>query len=135
MEKIKTQKISIALDLKKNRIRIHQKTLKKLGNPDHLNFMINPAKLLLALSPCPDYSDGAVLIKYADENECELYSKPLLTLLSGIYSDILPGGTYRINGEADDKGILAVFSLKDIEPIKEETAKKGGGKRHHEPLS
>lgn len=97
--------------------------------------MINPEKLLLALTPCPDLSDGALLIKYSDDNECELYSKPLLTLLSGIYSDILPGGTYRINGEADDKGILAVFSLKDIEPIKDPADAKGGGIKEHEPLS
>ena len=39
---------TMTLDLKRNRIRIHKSTLKKLNDPKYIQFLINPEEMLIA---------------------------------------------------------------------------------------
>lgn len=43
------QQVTIAVDLKKYRIRIHRSTLTLLGTPKYVQFLVSPSAMMLAI--------------------------------------------------------------------------------------
>ena len=39
----------MTIDLKWNRFRIHKSTLNKMGNPQYVQFLVNPEEMLIAI--------------------------------------------------------------------------------------
>ncbi len=45
-----TPQAILCIDLKKNRIRIHRQTLHLLGDPDYIQLLVNPSKMMAKYS-------------------------------------------------------------------------------------
>ena len=52
-EQVGTAEVSIALDMKKNRIRIHKPTVRMLGDPKLIQLLFNPEDMVVAIV-CPE---------------------------------------------------------------------------------
>ncbi len=105
---------SIVIDMKKNRIRIHQKTLHALGDPGFVMLIINPGEHTLGIKcSMQDEKRAHRVRKSTVKKECELYSKPLMSALHELCPDWDGRKCYRIEGEIVAGENVAVFSLED----------------------
>ena len=75
------KKPALTLDMKKQRIRIHKQTLHQLGDPDHIQLLVNPNQKGIILKACNESALLAHKITYKKDVDCELYSKELLRQL------------------------------------------------------
>ena len=105
---------SIVVDMKKNRIRIHQKTLHALGDPGFLLLIINPDEHTIGIK-CSTLDNKLAhrIRKSTIKQECELYSKSLMSALHELCPDWDGRKCYRIEGEIITGENMAVFSMKD----------------------
>lgn len=110
MEKNTDFLLSICIDLKKNRIRIHKNTLHAIGNPSYIFLLVNPEENSLAILPCQSFEPKAHRIPWSTKkkrNSCELYSKSLITNLHSICSTWEENRLYFLSGEIiSEKGAV-----------------------------
>ena len=106
----------IAIDLKQNRIRIHKGSLHLLGNPEYVQFLVNPTKRNLILIPSINSDHLAHHIRwYTDtvQRECCFYSKDLTHEICGLAINWDEDSTYRLVGRYISSNNALLFSLKD----------------------
>ena len=114
MNKNKTLKPAISVNLKKPLIRIHKDTLHLIGDPDYVLLLVNPKECTLAVLPS-DRSDpkahhiskGSLINK----KSFELYSTSLVQNLRNLCSDWENGKAYRIYGEAIPNKAVIRFNM------------------------
>lgn len=105
---------SIVVDMKKNRIRVHQKTLRALGDPGFLLLIINPEEHTLGIKRSTlDDKRAHRVHKSTVKKDCELYSKSLMSAFRELCPDWDGRKSYRIDGEIITGENMAVFSMKD----------------------
>lgn len=121
--KTQEQQPSLSIDLKKNRIRIHRRTLHLLGNPNYIQILVNPSKQSLVLLPSVSQDHLAHKINwlYLDDpnNSYELYSKALVKTINKLQA-WEPEQLYRIEGtciSTQNSGMAILFYLKESFPI------------------
>ena len=114
MTKASVFKPSILIDMRKNRIRIHQKTLRALGDPDFVELIINPGEYSIGIK-CSVLDDKLAhrIHKDTRKNDCELYSKAFMTALRELCPEWNGREKYRIEGEIIPEENMAVFSLRE----------------------
>ena len=84
------QSVSITIDIKNNRIRIHKLGLHLLQDPKHIQILVNPTKRKLAIKPATKDTPHMQTIKIENkalpsDNCVEIYSASLCqTLLKEI---------------------------------------------------
>ncbi len=105
---------SIAVDMKKNRIRIHKNTLHALGDPAFVMLIVNPEEHTLGIKcSMQDEKRAHRVRKSTVKKDCELYSKSLMSALR----ELCPGWdgrkSYRMEGEIIAGENMAVFSMED----------------------
>lgn len=110
----------IAIDLKKERIRIHKKTLHALGEPKYIQLLYNPETKQLVIKCYKKGSASENLFRVALETlradfSYEICSKELLNLWSETIEDMNTGNTYRIYGEMIDNNNAALFSMDTLQ--------------------
>lgn len=112
--------ISISVDLKKHRLRIHRNTLNALSVPKYVQLMINPKEMVIAICG----SDRAMLESHkvnlsqlGAENSYELYSKTLINELKAIVPNLDSGNSYRFYGKKIAGENIAVFQMTSIQKI------------------
>lgn len=117
--KAQEQQPSLSIDLKKNRIRIHRRTLHLLGNPNYIQILVNPTKQSLVLLPSvsEDHLAHKINWLYLDDpsNSYELYSKALIKTINTLQA-WEPEQIYRIEGTCiatDNSGVAILFYLKE----------------------
>ncbi len=98
--------------MKKQRIRIHKKTLELLNNPEYVLILVNPHKSAIAVCPTDAGKKDTLKITYND-SDCEYYSKELMTQLSRLRLCIDRSYTYRIKGKVLNNGRIAIFDMND----------------------
>ena len=103
---------AITLDMKKQRIRIHKKTLELLNNPEYVLILVNPHKSAIAVCPTDSEQKDSLKISY-DDSDCEYYSKELMTQLSKLRLFTDQSYTYRIKGNVLNNGRIAIFDMND----------------------
>ena len=115
--------ITMALDMKKGRIRIHKNTLHILGDPQYIQILVNDATMQLALKcidkPCSGDQCHKTNVKNlgADES-CEFYSFALVSKLRELIKEIDAKHTYRLtNGKHVKSHGIALFELSSIEKV------------------
>lgn len=122
--------ISIAIDVKKNRIRLHKPTLHLLGDPSLIQLLLDPQKMVLAIR-CPEEEEpGGQEIKigphnFLGDNTCELYSRSLLTRMRAIPGIMHKECSYRLTGYVSTKKRVAVFPLNSLQEIGNEVESDG----------
>lgn len=113
-----SQSVSIAVDLKKYRIRIHKSTLDLIGNPNYIQLLVSPSQMTVAVQGIGDKTPAAHrvgLSRLRTANSFELYSTLLITKLRTMAPDLSEGYCYRLVGKAYPEQQLALFSLKNYE--------------------
>lgn len=106
--------VSISVDMKKYRIRIHKSTLHLLGDPSFIQLLINPELEIVAIksanSPTPSAHKVSKDVLLSD-NSIEIYSRYFVLKLKEVSPELNPGHTYRMSGEIISSENMAVFSL------------------------
>ena len=112
--------VTIAVDFKKNRLRIHKYTLGHLGNPDYLQLLVNPKGMQIAIYGDDQKTrDGhrVNLKKLTPDNSYELYSKALFIQLRRLIPLLDAECTYRLTGNILQKENIALFPLSTLQKI------------------
>lgn len=113
---------TISIDLKKYRIRIHKSTLRLLGDPQYIQFLVNPQNMVVAIRSVDRDSSYEQTHKInqkqvLSDNSVELYSRSFITRLCSVTEGLDSGATYRMSGEVIPSQKLAAFSLKTLRCI------------------
>lgn len=114
---------SLVFDLKKNRIRIHKKTLRMLGYPEFIQFLVNPETKMVAIRASDSSDKTAEKVKWqtiGDNQCCEFYSKCLIMRLKYYCYNWEEDNTYLIHGSMNRAEGLALFHLEDSMLIENE---------------
>lgn len=96
-------KISMAIDAKKNRLRIHQATLKILGNPPFLQLLFSPRRNAIVVLKrdrrVPNGQEIRVVLDHKTRpGSCDIYSKELIERIRQQFSGMDQEGLYRLTG-------------------------------------
>ena len=119
------QLIQIAIDLKKNRIRVHKETLRLIGSPKYIQIMVDVDRSMLAIRATEKDSGSCAAIKVDLPNlpadfSYEIYSKSLVGKLSKAFEYLEQGCAYRLTGYTLPEQQAAVFPIDSIQPIENE---------------
>ena len=112
------RRLSIALDLKKNRIRIHKITLHRLGDPKRVQLLFNPEKRELLIS-CPSKSisesqdEKVYFDKPGTDGTYQLYSSELIKRIQGVCPDLENKALYYACGKYVPSINAAIFQMDD----------------------
>ena len=122
-EQVGTAEASIALDMKKNRIRIHKPTVRMLGDPKQIQLLFNPEDMVVAIvcpeSEVPGGQEIRINPKHfkRGENDVEVYSKMFLKKLRSIHGNLDDNCTYRLIGKIIPEFRAARFPMSTIHRV------------------
>lgn len=119
--------ISMAIDIKKKRIRVHKPTLHLLGDPKLIQILYDPSNDIIALRSVDHEVPGGQEVRVRPynlrgENCCDFYSSMLIQKLQKIHGTALGDHTYRLTGRFIAAQQIAVFpmsTLKQYDPFEE----------------
>ena len=123
--------MSIALDLKQDRIRIHRSTLHRLGDPKRVQLLFNPDRRALLIS-CPSGSlsgsqdEKVVFDKPGSEGTCQFYSRELIRRIRAVCPELEERSLYYVCGKYVPAMNAALFRMEDC------VRAEGNGGRSHE---
>lgn len=112
--------VTMAVDTKKYGIRIHKALFRRLGEPKHIQLLVNPSEGIVAIQTiekelCGGYSHRIVEKRMQSERSYEIYSRPFIRKLREVEPSIEDGGAYRLTGSFIPSHKTAVFSLKTLQ--------------------
>ena len=120
---------TMTLDIKRNRFRIHKSTLKKLGNPLYIQFLINPEEMFIAIlgsdRPLAGGTANKVNLIQLPNQSVGFYSNTLLEGVINMIGLIDFRYSYRLSGEVDAANRVAYFSMKTLKKNERRTAPHG----------
>ena len=112
--------VSISVDLKKHRLRIHRNTLNALYIPKFVQLMINPTDMVIAIigteKALPE-SHKVNLSQLGADNSYELYSKTLMNELRALVPNLDSGNSYRFYGRKISGENIVLFPMTSIQSI------------------
>ena len=112
--------VSLSIDMKKSRLRIHKTTLSQLGDVGYIQLLVNPAEKILAVrgseTRCKD-SHSLCRVQLNPDNCFELYSKMLVEKIMSLMPTLDRDCTYRIPGEAHTGDRIAFFPLRSMQKV------------------
>ena len=113
---------SISIDLKKNRIRIFKSMIHLIGDPKHIQILVNPSTMEMAIraedTELPNGQTHKVnQHQMNSENSFEIYSLSFLKKLVELVGTLDTNGTYHISGTVAPGQKTAVFNLKTIKKV------------------
>lgn len=130
----KEQIANLTLDMKRNRVRIYRSTLRALGNPMFIQFLINPEDLYIAVLGSEIPLSGGTANRVKISNECmnskfsvEFYSAAFLEGLYSIFGVLDHRYNYGLTGEVDAVNRVAYFSLQTLKRIERRKCNNGQG--------
>ena len=97
------EEITMAIDLKKNRLRIHKSTLRLLGSPEFVTLLFSPERSAIGIIACeseiPKVEQIRVVYdKPTSAGTFDIYSKHLLSVIRRAFSGLNQTGLYRLKG-------------------------------------
>jgi hypothetical protein len=113
----------LSIDPKWHRIRIHRQTLHLLGNPDYIQFLVNPHTKTIAIKPGIQQDRLAHRVKYynSPDHMCyELHSAYLIRSLQKISHNLTDDRVYRIYGVFNTKDSVAQFPMDNLVMLQED---------------
>ena len=117
------QQVTIAVDLKKYRIRIHRNTLALLGTPKYIQLLVSPSAKMMAIQGVDTrtrFTHRVNLSALRPDNSYEIYSSLFVSQLLALVTDLDDKCTYRLTGEiiaAENAAILPLSSLQEVESM------------------
>ena len=119
------QQVTIAVDLKKYRIRIHRSTLILLGTPKYVQFLVSPSAMMLAIQGTDkrtNYTHRVNLAALHPDNSYEIYSTSFVNKLCSLMEGLDSAYAYRLTGEIiaeENAGVFPLSSLHKIDGLEE----------------
>ena len=98
------RRISMAIDLKKNRLRIHRSTLRLMGFPPFVKLLFSQDQNAVAVVRCeegeiPKINEVRVTYDLRDNTHTfDIYSKDLVTVIRMAFKGLDRTGLYRLKG-------------------------------------
>ena len=118
--------VTISVDLKKYRLRIHKTTLSLLGMPKYVHLLVSPESKMVAIRGAENKSRDSHRVNLdalPSDNSYELYSKHFIESLCALIVGLDTSFNYRFTGEFLSDENAAVFSLNTIQKIEPWEAK------------
>ena len=131
-EQVTAPSISMALDMKKNRIRIHEPTIHMLGDPTLIQLLFDPEAMVVAII-CPEYEvPGGLEMRVnpkniKGENAVEFYSKMFLKKLRAVHGNLDENCTYRLTGTIIPELRAARFPMSTMQKVECEEGANANG--------
>ncbi len=121
MSEMITSGVTLAVDMRKNRIRVHRCTLHKLGDPKFIQLLVHPEKKVVAIRALDHDLPGDQAHKVSratmlSDNSFEIYSRTFITKLCEVAGG-LKSGCYRMEGAVDPGHTLALFHMDTLKPV------------------
>lgn len=114
------QQVTIAVDLKKYRIRIHRNTLALLGTPKYIQLLVSPSAKMMAIQGVATrtrFTHRVNLSALRPDNSYEIYSSLFVSQLLALVTDLDAKCTYRLTGEIITEENAAVFPLNTLQEV------------------
>ena len=114
------QQVTIAVDLKKYRIRIHRNTLALLGTPKYIQLLVSPSAKMMAIQGVDTrtrFTHRVNLSALRPDNSSEIYSSLFVSQLLALVTDLDAKCTYRLTGEIITEENAAVFPLNTLQEV------------------
>ena len=113
--------VTLSIDMRKNRVRIHKNTLHRLGDPGYIQLLVNPLRRLVAVRALDHDLPGEQAHKVSrttmlSDNSYEIYSRTFVDKLCDIVGD-LKTGCYRLEGAVDKEHTIALFKMDSLRPV------------------
>lgn len=122
---------NLTIDLKRNRFRIYRKTLRYLGNPAFIQFLINPEELYIAIlgsdKPIPGGTANRINLNMDIKSCVEFYSAILMGEIFKIFGELDFRYSYHLAGEIDQANRIAYFSLNTLKKVERKSDHDGQG--------
>lgn len=117
-----TNTVTMAMDTKKYRIRIHKMLFRELGEPRYIQLLVNPAKGVVAIQTVEKQKPGGQTHRIIEkrknaESSYEIYSRAFVGKLGEVAPELVDGHAYRLTGHMILSQKMATFSLKTIQRI------------------
>lgn len=117
--------VSISIDLKKDRIRIHRATLHKLGNPKLIQLFVSPdcnVAIKAVDHIVPEGQEIKVnLEKLPSDGSFEVYSAILIERMRNTKPNLFQNGyAYRLMGKVNQENKVALFPIDSMIRIENE---------------
>lgn len=114
--------ISMSIDTKKGRLRLHKSMIHSLGDPKFIQLLVNPEKRMVAIRPLRERGGDRiahqVLSRKLLSDDCvEIYSRVFVKTLVNLVPSMKSGTSYRLYGTITPHGEGAVFSLESLQMI------------------
>lgn len=122
------KRLSISIDLKKNRIRIHKNTLHQLGDPNRVQLLFNPNRKAFLIS-CPSRSisesqdEKVYFDKPGTDGSYQLYSCELMKRIRAVCPELADHALYYVCGKYLPTMNAAIFRMCDC--IRADDGQKG----------
>ena len=134
MDNNSKQTISMAVDLKKYRFRVHRVTLHALGDPSKVQLMFDPdRKAIMLVAPSSNLAFGqeekVVFDKPGHDGTFELYSRILIQRIQNIFPCLKDKNTYCLTGKLIPSLHAVFFPLSSLSNIENNEAKNND---HHD---
>lgn len=124
MSEIPDSRIILAIDLKKNRLRVHRTALKQLGSPAYVQLLVSPRDNAIIIIGCEKHLPGGQEIKVVFDKPgpagtFDIYSKELISRLKKQFSGLDRKGLYRLSGYYRDEDKYVCFPLSTLSRTEE----------------
>ena len=112
MKTANTCKTALGINVEQYRIRIHISTLKALGNPSHVQLLVNPESRIIAIRAVDRIRKGDQTYKLPKtDKDTVITSKAFMLRLQEAFPDLIKGKSCRLSGIAVSSEQIAMFSL------------------------
>ena len=114
------QQVTIAVDLKEYRIRIHRNTLALLGTPKYIQLLVSPSAKMMAIQGVDTrtrFTHRVNLSALRPDNSYEIYSSLFVSQLRALVTELDAKCTYRLTGEIITEENAAVFPLNTLQEV------------------
>ncbi len=121
MNKENSMAARLTIDLKRYRFRLHKKTLRLLGHPNYIQFIINTEELCIVIlgsdKPIPGGTANRIVVDFSIKDREEFCNSTLQAEIVKIYGGLDFQYSYRLSGEIDETNRVAYFYLNTLKKI------------------
>lgn len=122
MEESANLQTQVSIDFKKNRVRIHKESLRLIGDPKYIQFLVNVKESLVAIRGIDADRRGSHAHRVnrailASDFSFEIYSQSFTEKLRTIFEGFDEICTYRLTGTVHPKDRAVVFSIDSLQKV------------------
>lgn len=120
MDKTSNPALTMSIDIKKNRLRVHKTTLRILGDPSFVQLLFSIPESSIVVRGRKNQEAGGRDIRVTFDKPCsagtfDIYSKELITRIRSQFPMLNQNRLYRLSGFQSPKNQCVCFPLDALE--------------------